>query len=92
MLIILYEIDCGINSSDKINYLFNMDFHLIVLFESVDLFLQLVAEKVACRYYNINADIVAPILVGLLKGFRCFLQHHCKTDSMHLINSTTNYL
>lgn len=88
----LYCIENGIKFLNMINYLFNRDFHSIMQIEYVNSFLQLVAEMVACRHYNTNADIVAPILIELFNGLLCFLQHHCKTDSLHLINYATNYL
>lgn len=87
----LYCIENRIKFLNMINYLFNRDFHSIMQIEYVNSFMQLVAEMVACRHYNINADIVAPLLVGLFCGLWCFLQHHYKIDSMHLINSATNY-
>ena len=91
VLMILYRINFGINFPDTINYLFDRDFHSSMQIAYVNSFLQLLAEMVACIPYRINANIIAPLLVGLFCGLWCFLQHHYKIDSMHLINSATNY-
>jgi hypothetical protein len=55
-----------------INYLFNKDFHSTMQIEYVNSFLQLVAEMVACRHYNTNANIDAPILIELFKVYCAF--------------------
>ena len=81
-----------INIVDGIDYLSDIDFHYIILSAEINSFLQLLAEMVACKHYPINANIIAPLLIKLLNSLLGFLQHHCKIDSMHLINSATNYL
>ena len=91
-LIMLCEVVKRINIVDGIDYLSNIDFHYIILSAGINSFLQLLAEMVAYRYYHINASSVALLLMGLFSGLWCFLQHHCKIDSLHLINSATNYL
>ena len=88
----LCEVVKRINIVDGIDYLSNIDFHYIILSAGINSFLQLLAEMVACRYYSVNGNIIASLLVGLFNGLLCFLQHHCKIESMHLINSATNYL
>lgn len=88
----LCDVASRINIVDAIDYLSDIDFHYIVLVADNDSFLQLLAEMVACRYYSVNGNIVASLLVGLFNGLLCFLQHHYKIDPMHLINSATNYL
>lgn len=89
---ILYGIDGGINFPNTINYLLDMDYHSPMQIAHDNSFLQLIAYVVDCRYYSINANIIAFLLIELFNGLRCFLQHHCKIDSLHLINSATNYL
>lgn len=92
VLIMLCDVASRINIVDAIDYLSDIDFHYIVLAADNNSFLQLLAEMVACRYYSVNGNIVASLLVGLFNGLLCFLQHHYKIDPMHLINSATNYL
>ena len=88
----LCDVASRINIVYAIDYLSDIDFNYIVLAADNNSFLQLLAEMVACKHYPINANIIAPLLVGLFNGLLCFLQHHCKIESMHLINSATNYL
>ena len=76
----LYCIENGIKFLNMINYLFNRDFHSIMQIEYVNSFLQLVAEMVACRHYNTNADIVAPILIELFVYLHVFRTYR-KTSS-----------
>lgn len=88
----LCEVVKRINIVDGIDYLSNIDFHYIILSAGINSFLQLLAEMVACKHYHINASRIASLLIGLFCGLLWFLQHHYKIDSLHLINSATNYL
>lgn len=90
-LIMLSDVASRINIVDAIDYLSDIDFNYIVLAADNNSFLQLLAEMNACRHYHINVNIVASLLIELFNCLRRFLQHHCKIDSMHLINSATNY-
>lgn len=92
VLIMVCDVVCRANIVDTLDYLSDINFHYIVLAADNNFFLQLLAEMVACRHYHINASRVASLLIELFKGLLCFLQHHCKIDPMHLINSATNYL
>lgn len=88
----LYDVDSRIKIINAMDYLSNIDFHYIGWAADTNSFLQLLAEMVACRHYCIHADIVASLLIELFCGLLCFLQHPCKNDPLHLINSVTNYL
>ena len=87
----LCDVASRINIVYAIDYLSDIDFNYIVLAADNNSFLQLLAEMVACKHYPINANIIAPLLIKLLNSLLGFLQHHCKIESMHLINSATNY-
>lgn len=88
----LCDVASRINIVYAIDYLSDIDFHYIIQAADNNSFLQLLAEMVACRHYHINASMVASLLIKLLNSLLGFLQHHCKIESMHLINSATNYL